>query len=169
MLQILSVLFIDQAYQSHLIKLSIYTTVYTCSQVNPCTCTCTLTVHARDMCAHQRNSHAAVGPSQHCLLPWFCTEQATCDHDHTHLIEFVHGCGYYSRAATISFTEFQVWLLFEASCYLGCGFYSNKYSMHTVNGIAVHGCLSKNYIANMTIFYTKCLEQEMFTIYGTMY
>ena len=121
------------------------------------------------MCTCQRNSHAAVGPSQYCILPSFCTEQATCDRDHTHLIEFVHGCGYYLRAATISFIEFQVWLLFKASCYLGCGFCSNKYSMHTINGNAVQGCLSENYIANMNIYHTKYLGQEMFVIYGTMY
>ena len=83
----------------------------------------------------------------------------------------MHGCGYYSRVATISFTELQVWLLFESSCYyyLGCGFYSNKYGMHTINGNAVQGRLSKNYIANMKVYRTKYLEHEMFAIYGTMY
>ena len=39
-----------------------------------------------------------------------------------------HACGYYSSAAIISFTELQVRLLFEGGYYLGCGFYSNKYS-----------------------------------------
>ena len=33
------------------------------------------------------------------------------------------------RAATISLTEFQVWLLFEGGYYSGCGFYSNKYGI----------------------------------------
>ena len=42
------------------------------------------------------------------------------------VVEFVHTCGYYSRAATISFTEIQVWLLFEGSYYFGCRFYLNK-------------------------------------------
>ena len=42
------------------------------------------------------------------------------------LIEFAHA---YSRAATISFTEFQVQLLFEGGYYSGCGFYSNKYGI----------------------------------------
>ena len=31
----------------------------------------------------------------------------------THLIVFTHACGYYSRTATISFAELQVWLLFR--------------------------------------------------------
>ena len=31
------------------------------------------------------------------------------------------------RAATISFAELQVRLLFEGGYYSGCGFYSNKY------------------------------------------
>ena len=51
----------------------------------------------------------------------------TCDRSHTHLIVYVHVCGYYSRAATIIFGELQVRLLFEGSYYSGCGFYSNKY------------------------------------------
>ena len=33
------------------------------------------------------------------------------------------------HAATISFSEFQVWLLFEDGHYSGCGFYSNKYGI----------------------------------------
>ena len=53
----------------------------------------------------------------------------TCDRDHTHLIDFAHACSYYSRAATISFTELQVWLLFEGGYYSRCSFYSNKYGM----------------------------------------
>ena len=56
---------------------------------------------------------------------------STCDHDHTHLIEFEHACSYmyYSSVATISFIEFQVRLLFEGGYYSGCGFYQNKYGM----------------------------------------
>ena len=127
--------FIDQAYQPHLIKLS---TWHYCIHMLTGK---SMYMYTNGTCEgyawRQRNSHAAVGPSQHCLLPWFCTEQATCDRDHAHLIEFAHGCGYYSRVATISFTELQVWLLFEASCYLGCSFYLNKYSMHTINGNVV--------------------------------
>ena len=153
--------FTDQAYQPHLIKLS---TWHYCIHMLTDK---SMYMYTNGTCEgyawRQRNSHAAVGPSQHCLLPWLCTEQATCDCDHTHLIEFAHGCGYYSRAATISFTELQVWLLFKAS------FYSNKYSMHTINGNAVQDRLSENYIANMKIYYTKHLEHEMFAIYGTMY
>ena len=38
-----------------------------------------------------------------------------CDRDHAHLIVFAHACGYYSRAATISFAELHVQLLFEGS------------------------------------------------------
>ncbi len=30
------------------------------------------------------------------------------------------------HAATVSFAEFQVWLIFEGCYQLGCGFYSNK-------------------------------------------
>ena len=56
-------------------------------------------------------------------------ERSTCDRGHTHLIEFVHACGYYLRVATISFAELQVWLLFEGGYYLGYGFYSNKYDI----------------------------------------
>ena len=44
------------------------------------------------------NSHAGIGPSQDCLPPQM--------NDHlqsrpTHLVVFVHACGYYLRAATI--------------------------------------------------------------------
>ena len=38
--------------------------------------------------------------------------RSTCDRDHTHVIDIMHVCGYCSRAATISFTELQVRLLF---------------------------------------------------------
>ena len=41
--------------------------------------------------------------------------------------------------------------------------------MHTINGNAVQGRLSKNYIANMKVYRMKYLEHEMFAIYGTMY
>ena len=78
----------------------------------------------------QQSSYAAVEPSQGCLLPSFCPNEracSTCDRDHTHLVDFAHACGYYSRAATISFTELQVRLLFEGGYYSRCGFYSNKY------------------------------------------
>ena len=56
------------------------------------------------------------------------------DRGHAHLIYlFMHACGYYSRAATISFAELQVRLLFKRGYYSGCGFYSNKYSSsHTM-------------------------------------
>ena len=50
-----------------------------------------------------------------------------CDRGHTHLIVFMHACGYYSRAAIISFAELNVRLLFEGGYYSGCSFYSNKY------------------------------------------
>ena len=46
-----------------------------------------------------------------------------CYHGHTHLIVFAHVCGYYSRAATISFAELQVQLLIEG------GLYSRKYGI----------------------------------------
>ena len=55
--------------------------------------------------------------------------RSTCNHDHTHLIEFAHAFGYYSRAATISFAELQVRLLFKGGYYSRCGFYSNIYGI----------------------------------------
>ena len=36
-----------------------------------------------------------------------------CESGYTHLIVFMHVCGYYSRAATISLAELQAQLLFE--------------------------------------------------------
>ena len=58
------------------------------------------------------SSHAAVKPSQDRLLSPNKRAHSTCDHDHTHLIEFAHACGYYLR----------------------CGFYSNKYGKCTKFG-----------------------------------
>ena len=55
----------------------------------------------------------------------------TCDRDHTHLIDFAHACSYYSRAATISFTELHLRLLFKGGYYSRCDFYSNKYGNAT--------------------------------------
>ena len=36
-----------------------------------------------------------------------------CGRNHAHLIVFAHACGYYSRAATISFVELHVRLLYS--------------------------------------------------------
>ena len=79
----------------------------------------------------RRSFHAAV-ESQGCLLPWFAQNERACsagDHDHTHLIEFAYAYGYYSRAATISFTELWVRLLFEGSYYSMCGYHSHIYGI----------------------------------------
>ena len=61
--------------------------------------------------------------SKNCLLSPNKQARSTCDRDHTHLIESR------MRAATISFAELQVWLLFEGGYYSRCGFYSNKYGI----------------------------------------
>ena len=62
-----------------------------------------------------------------------------CKRGHTHLIVFTHACHYYSRVATISLAELQVWLLFEGGYYSGCGFYSNKYGTWRVKAHMVAG------------------------------
>ena len=69
--------------------------------------------------------------SQGCLPSWFYPKWAfaTCNHDHTHLINSA------MCAANISFTKLQVWLLFEGGYYLGCGFYSLTFnSLFGVDG-----------------------------------
>ena len=57
-----------------------------------------------------------------------------CYRGHAHLIVFAHACGYYSRAATISFTELQVRLLFE-------GGYQSRAAF--IRGNTVYGTLDE--------------------------
>ena len=69
------------------------------------------------------SSHTALEPSQGLFLPCFCLELMIVHRLWSWprpLIVFAHACSYYSRAATISFTELQVRLLFEGSYCLGC-------------------------------------------------
>ena len=80
------------------------------------------------------SSHTALEPSKGHLLPCFClwwTNNRSLLEimvTLTHLIALAHVCSYCLRAATISFAELQVRLLFEDSYYWGCCFVSNKYS-----------------------------------------
>ena len=75
------------------------------------------------------SSHVALEPSKGRFLSCFFLEQTIihCFRSWPHPLNCVCACVWLFRAATISFAELKVRLLFEGSYYSRCGFCSNKY------------------------------------------